>query len=111
MNTEITMMLNLLNCVCNAQSSDFEACGFDSLHEGDIVLSMTMTHSQKYVFKEGYEDYNMVKHGILLYKNMDDPEKSVLFRYDSETKSFTMTNLYKNPGSSGSFVLKKLKIA
>ena len=109
MDTTFPTMLRLCERVRGVNLSQFIVCEFDDIHEGDIVMTVTMTHSQKYLLKEGYEDYNMIKYGILLQKDIINPEMSTLFRYDEYTRSFTMTNLYKNPGSSGTFILKKIK--
>lgn len=109
MNNEIAMMHYLLNKTCNVKSSDFEICSFDDLHNGDIIMSTTMTNSQKYICKTGCEEYNMTKYGILFQKNIDDPENSILFRYDKDENTFMFTNLYRNPGSSGSFLLRRIK--
>jgi hypothetical protein len=80
---------------------------FDQLQVGDIVLSFTATNSQKYLIREGYEDYNMEKIGILLEKNEDDPQNSTILAYDRLTKTFSETNFYRNPGTSGIFYLQK----
>ncbi len=86
---------------------NFVLCKFEDLEENDIVSSFTITYAQKYLIMEGYEEYNMFKYGILIYKNKEDPEKSILLTYDTNTKEFYTSNLYKNPGTSGSFYLKK----
>lgn len=85
----------------------FEKSNFDQLKVGDIVLSSTMTFSQKYFLKEGYEDYNMEKYGVLMEKNENDPENSVILVYDSITETFSEAYFYRNPGTSGCFCLKK----
>jgi hypothetical protein len=82
-------------------------CEFNEINDGDIISSFTITHSQKYLLKEGCEEYNMKKIGIMLRKNNDDPEESIIFAYDKITKTFFETNFYKNPGTSGCFILKK----
>jgi hypothetical protein len=85
----------------------FVNSNFDELQIGDIVLSSTITYSQKYFLKEGYEDYNMQKYGVLLHKKVNDPENSIILAYDPSTKTFSETYFYKNPGTSGCFYLKK----
>jgi hypothetical protein len=87
--------------------SDFEQCSFDEMKVGDIVSSWTMTNSQKYLFKEGFEEYNMEKKGILIKKNNDNPELSEIFQYDSKTDTFKVTNLYRDPGTSGMYGFKR----
>jgi hypothetical protein len=82
-------------------------CSFADLKQGDIVSSFTMTFSQKYFFKIGYEGYNMFKYGILINKNNEFPEESVLLQYDNNSGDFIETNLYSNPGSSGSYAFAK----
>lgn len=86
----------------------FILVSFEELKHGDIVMSHTYTHSQKYMMVEGYEEYNCMKHGVLLTKNESNPEKSILYTIlDSSGFDFVETNLYANPGSSGGFTLYK----
>lgn len=82
---------------------------FMDLNEGDIVKSYTMTYSQKY-FKEGYEDYNTTKIGVLIKKDLDLPEFSTLYYHNYYDNSFEETKLYVDPGSSGIYVLYKYNI-
>ena len=99
-------LINLIN-IDNIHQN-FRDCSFDDLNEGDIVYSWTMTYSQKYLLKEEFKDYNMVKIGILLNKNYNNKELSIILKYDNETKVFTETNLYRDPGTSGSFGFNKI---
>lgn len=81
---------------------------FNKLKVGDIVISYTYTHSQKYMIFEGYEEYNCMKYGILLTKNKINPEKSILYTIvDEEEYDFEEQNLYADPGKSGGFILYK----
>ncbi len=85
----------------------FKSCLFEDLQEGDIVSSSTMTWSQKYLLKIGFEEYNMTKYGILLKKDLENNEESIILSYDSMTGSFNKTNLYRNPGTSGGCTFEK----
>jgi hypothetical protein len=85
-----------------------QSCNFYQLNVGDFIKSQTMTNSQKYFCKPGYEQYNMTKCGILLEKNNDNPENSVILCYNGEYESFYRTNLYSDPGTSGCFCLYKM---
>jgi hypothetical protein len=85
----------------------FVFCEFENIDDGDIVLSLTMTNSQKYFLKEGCEEYNMKKYGIMLHKNKKDPENSIILAYDPFQKLFFETHFYRNPGTSGAFYLQK----
>lgn len=87
--------------------TNFVTCDFDKINEGDIVSSFTMTYSQKYFLKDGCGEFNMKKIGIMIKKNSDDPEESIILAYDPFTKTFFETNFYRSPGTSGSFILKK----
>jgi hypothetical protein len=99
--------LLLKELVLNNKYKNFEACSFDELQKGDIVKSLTMTYSQKYFFREGCEEYNMVKHGILLHKNLNSPEDSIILQYNPAIDKLVKTNLYRNPGTSGEYSLQK----
>ena len=88
--------------------NNFVQVSFEELKHGDIVMSLTYTYSQKYMMVEGYEEYNCMKHGVLLTKNESNPEKSVMYKInDNEGFEFEEVNLYANPGSSGGFTLYK----
>jgi hypothetical protein len=92
----------------NLDEGKFIPCSFDELKEGDIVRSITMTNSQKY-FKEGYEDYNMIKTGILIKKNTIFPENSILRMYIEDNQVEEVV-LYVDAGTSGYFSLYKYLI-
>jgi len=79
---------------------------FSDLNEGDIVKSYTMTYSQKW-FRDGYEDYNSTKRGILIKKDLDNPECSIIYNYNNN--NFEETRFYADPGSSGIYILYKYK--
>jgi hypothetical protein len=93
--------------VRNIDEQYFVSQWFRELQVGDIVSSSTMTYSQKYFDREGYEQYNMKKYGILLTKNEEYPQDSILLQYDSDSDSFVETNLYADPGTSGIVELQK----
>jgi hypothetical protein len=93
--------------VRNLNRSNFVPCSFDEMNNGDIVLSWTMTNSQKYLLKPGYEDYNKIKYGVLLEKNIEYPQSSILLEYDLCSDTFEETNFYVDPGTSGGYSLEK----
>ncbi len=79
---------------------------FEELKVGDVVKSSTMTYSQKYMLYDGYEEYNMIKIGILLEKNEENPGASKFFQHIDKDK-FVETNLFADPGSSGFVAIYK----
>jgi len=83
---------------------NFVEAKFVDLKEGDIVKSYTMTYSQKY-FREGYEDYNTTKKGILIKKDSVVPEYSTIYYYDNYNNKYEESRFYADPGSSGIYVL------
>lgn len=88
--------------------NNFVQVSFEELKHGDIVMSSTFTYSQKYLMVEGYEEYNCMKFGVLLEKDLTNPNKSLMYQIlDSSGFDFVETNLYSNPGSSGGFTLYK----
>ena len=87
---------------------NFVETNFADLNEGDIVKSYTMTYSQKY-FREGYEDYNTTKKGVLIKKDIDSPEYSIIYYYNSYNNKYEESRFYADPGSSGIYVLYKYK--
>lgn len=87
--------------------ANFKDCKFEDMNIGDIVMSTTFTHSQKYFDKLGFEDVNMRKIGILIEKNESDFENSVILKYDYINNTFTKEKFFRNPGSSGGYYLKK----
>jgi hypothetical protein len=89
--------LNQLSLIVN-EAKNWTHVTFDELEVGDIVKSITYTHSQKWMLREGYEEFNMVKIGILISKG-DNGEDSILLTEEGEMK------LYANPGSSGGIYL------
>jgi hypothetical protein len=86
---------------------NFKCCGMEDINPGDIIMTATFTNSQKYFYKFGCEEYNMTKVGIFISKNDENFEDSMMLRYNIETKTFTFEILFKNPGTSGGFYLKK----
>jgi hypothetical protein len=98
---------DILQKVANIDKTKFIRCSFDDIEVGDIVLSFTGTHSQKYFNRYGYEEYNMEKYGILLEKNFECPGQSIVLAYNENKDMFDRTNLYSDPGSSGWYSLQK----
>jgi hypothetical protein len=103
----MSMFETLKNELLNLKYDKFVSATFDELNVGDIVMSETMTFSQKYIFKEGCEEYNMKKYGILTEKNLETPGLSTIIIYDEIKNKFTETNLFANPGTSGYFSFRK----
>ena len=91
----------------NLQNDKFKYCDFKDLKIGDIVKTTTMTYSQKYLIWDGYEECNMVKVGIILHLNSDNPANSTIYKYDFENEEFTESNLYIELGTSGSVYIEK----
>jgi hypothetical protein len=92
----------------NLKHEKFMQVAFEDLKVGDIVKTITMTYSQKYILYEGYEEYNMEKIGILLEKNNNSNGSSRLYRYlYNEEDHFEETSLYTDPGTSGYFIIYK----
>jgi hypothetical protein len=90
---------------CDLDDTKFVLCSFDELEEGKLVRSMTMTYSQKYFLKEGYEDYNMIKTGILIKKDLRAPYNSMVRIFTDEGP--INTYLYVDPGTSGCYSFYK----
>lgn len=88
-------------------TQNFVPCCFEDMKNGDIVLSWTITNSQKYLLRKGFEDYNKTKYGILIQKDNNFPQNSIMLEYDSYTGEFIATNLFSDPGSSGEYSLQK----
>jgi hypothetical protein len=91
----------------NLQQNNLKYSKFDDLAEGDIVESTTMTNSQKYFYRYGYEEYNMTKLGILINKNNKYPEESIILMYNGDAKTYTKANLFRDPGTSGCVSFRK----
>jgi hypothetical protein len=96
----------LLKELCE-QNPNFKSAKFQDLEVGNIVLSTTMTNSQKYLEKNGFEQYNTTKIGILIYANVTNPEKSLIYTFDTKTNKFVRSVFYADPGTSGTVYLKK----
>jgi hypothetical protein len=101
------MSYNLIKDFDNLKHEKFMQVAFEDLKVGDIVKTITTTYSQKYILYEGYEEYNMVKIGIILEKNNENNGQSRLYRYLSEKNNFEETSLYADPGTSGYFIIYK----
>jgi hypothetical protein len=91
----------------NFNAKTFDYCTFAELNIGDFVRSQTMTNSQKYFNKPGFEQYNMTKYGMILEKDLNNPQNSIILCYNNEDNTFYRTNLYTDPGTSGGFYLCK----
>ncbi len=106
---DIMQLHNLIEKLKKQQQENFKNCEFKDLKEGDIVMTVTMTYSQKYFLDEQYKEYNMIKKGILLSKDETDNGNSKILQYeivDGEIK-FIETNLYSDPKTSGMFIIYK----
>jgi hypothetical protein len=101
------MSTDLLHKFANLENDKFKDCSFRGMKIGDIVASWTMTNSQKYIDKPGYEECNMIKYGMLLSKNEQDPSQSQILCYDKDKKRFHQTHFYFDVGTSGSVILMK----
>ncbi len=77
--------------------SKFILVNFTDLKVGDLVKTVTMTYSQKYMLYEGYEEYNMTKIGYIKSLDNDSPAYSKMINYETEEEM----NLYADPGTSG----------
>ncbi len=91
----------------NLDFNKFKLCNFEELKIGDLVKTNTMTFSQKYMLREGYEDCNMTKIGILIKKDDLNPSLSTLYCYNFETEEFEVSILYRDVGSSGWITIEK----
>ena len=78
--------------------SKFVSVEFKDLKINDLVKTVTMTYSQKYMLYEGYEEYNMTKIGYI--KSLDYENNGYSKIIDFEDKNKQM-NLYTDPGNSG----------
>ncbi|ATZ81050.1 hypothetical protein BMW23_1005 [Bodo saltans virus] len=87
------------------QDENFKLINFNDLQEGNIVMSITMTNSQKYFDRFGYEEYNMTKIGILIKKNYENYGDSTILQYDNYKKCYTKTHFYSDPLSSGNVAI------
>jgi hypothetical protein len=83
----------------------FVLCQFEELVEGTLVRSITMTYSQKYFLMDGCEDYNAIKTGILVKKDINYPYNSLIRIMTDEGPLNTC--LYVDPGTSGCYSLYK----
>ena len=72
-------------------------------------LKLFVYQSEKLKAKEGYEDYNMIKTGILKEKNTIFPENSKLWIYENGQFEKEVV-LYVDAGTSGYFSLYKYLI-
>lgn len=99
-------MTSNLDVLKTIDTKNFVRCNIEELAEGDIVGSFTYTHSQKYFDKPGFEEYNMIKYGIL-HKINDPYGDSIITIYNSEVDNFEQTRFYSDPGSSGGFFVMK----
>jgi hypothetical protein len=89
-----------------SDNKQFIYCCFNDLKIGDIVSSITFTNSQKWLSREGYDEYNMEKQGIMMQINTI-PEKSIIKRYDKYKNIFYDDIFYCDPGTSGGVIFKK----
>lgn len=103
----VEKFLFLKDVLINTNMQNFKDCRFEDLQVGDIVCSWTMTYSQKYLLKDGYEELNMTKYGILLNKDKINPENSEILQYDLIQNKLVITKLYKDPGTSGTYRCQK----
>ncbi len=78
--------------------SKFVLVDFKDLKINDLVKTVTMTYSQKYMLYIGYEEYNMTKIGYI--KSLDYENNAYSKIIDFEDKNLEM-NLYADPGNSG----------
>jgi len=86
----------------------FALTTFEDIQVGDIIMTQTTTYSQKYFDVPGYEDFNMTKIGILLEKNLQEPAKSIIYKYNKDKDDFEETNIYTDPMNSGYFLIYKI---
>ena len=51
---------------------NWESADISEIKPGDLIQGTTMTNSQKYLMREGYEDCNAVKIGFVTSKKHDE---------------------------------------
>ena len=97
------MNLTVLNAQLNNivdEHENWTPINHNDLQVGDVVKSEVYTYSQKWLLREGYEEVNMKKIGILINKDEEgDGEKSTLYICDGI--NYKEMRLYVNPYNSG----------
>jgi hypothetical protein len=78
--------------------SKFVSVDFKDLKINDLVKTVTMTYSQKYMLYIGYEEYNMTKIGYIKSLNYENNSYSRIIDFEDKNKEM---NLYSDPGNSG----------
>lgn len=107
MSAKVELLKLTANYNTISENDEFITISFDNLKEGDIVRVEIGTYSQKYMLDDSYSEYNSIRYGILLEKNMGYPGNSRFYVYNQEAEMYEETYLYANPGTSGWISLGK----